>query len=298
MKIWLSPYHLQRKSGGQASGYLLKTESQEGVGYGDIFPWTSFGDPSFTSIPEQIKHKQFSQLVQRSLDLSLLDARARTHGEALVDELTFTNHGLVLEEPEHWISSIEKLLSDDFNKIKLKVGRNLGVEMPYLQKMQDIWPGKRWLRLDFNGQGSSFWLEKLTVLQATVDLIEDPSADPKDWIGSGWDWAFDHPGFSEDQVQYSYRVVKPAKMETPEETKPLMFTSYMDHPLGIAHAMVQAGLYGEQSMDYGLLSLGVYENTGFHEYFSVKGSYLTLKPEKGIGFTEILESQSWELING
>ncbi len=295
MRLCLSPYHLESKTGEVRRGYLLKSQaSDQAPGYSDIFPWVEFGDPSFDEIPLMIQNGQSTPLIRKSLYFSRRDALERTAKSRLLSGKTVRNHFFVFGPAETWVESVGAALARGFKSVKIKVGRSPEQEIPVLKKMLDFDLSAPWLRLDFNGSGTRQYFEKIESLNGIVQFVEDPFKDPESWAGWDWPWAFDHPGFPEGRVSYSYRIVKPAKQDwESDENHPLIFTSYLGHPVGIAHAMVDALQSGQQIYDYGLMSQNYYKETKFHHFLNSTGPHLTIAGEYGIGFDDLFDELPW-----
>ncbi len=295
MKLWLSPYQLKAHTGEIRRGYLLKTQaSGQAAGYADIFPWPEFGDPEFSDIPFLIKQGRATPLIRRSLTYSRRDALERTEKNSLLAGKTTSNHFLVLNAPSQWMQDVEKALANGFRKVKIKVGRRPEEEIPALQSLLKFKSQEPWLRLDFNCKGTLDYFDRIKDLKDCVEFVEDPFADPEAWAAFNWPWAFDQPTFDDGQVRYSFRVIKPAKqLWEIDENHPLIFTSYMDHPVGIAHAMVEALESGRQLYDYGLMSQNRYQETPFHKYLKSAGPHLTVAGDYGIGFDDLFDDLQW-----
>ena len=130
-------------------------------------------------------------------------------------------------------------------------------------------------------------------MENIIEFIEDPFLNPEDWGRTNWTWAYDQPGFDSNQVNFEFSVIKPAKQDNYQREKPTIFTSYLDHPVGMAHAFCEAAVYGEQILDYGLMSHKIYKPNAFYDYINVEGSKLSFHGQYGIGFDELFEKQNW-----
>ncbi len=295
MKYSLSPYELKvRQSDVVKKGYLLRVEGPSGAfGYSDLFPWPEFGDPECAEIPKLLAKKTSGYaLIERALERAELDLKARDGGVDLTAKLKFQNHFLLSSTRS--LNDIEKALEQGFVKFKLKCGRDLSRELEFLEQIKQSFEKDVLLRLDFNGrlkkeEESLFWpyLEML-------DFVEDPYRDSKEWRNSKFPLAFDHPGFESSKVNYQWLIIKPAKQNPPKGEKNLIFTSYLGHPVGMAHDSYQASLAGEPVAEYGLMSDGFYEPTVFSEALIKKGPELGFVGGLGIGFDKLLEEQEWK----
>jgi O-succinylbenzoate synthase len=77
----------------------------------------------------------------------------------------------------------------------------------------------------------------------------------------------------------------------------LVVTSYLDHPVGIAHSYVAAlklkDVFAAQVSTCGLLSMTAYEECEFKLGYGIQSTPLKVPDEFGIGFTHLLEKQAW-----
>ncbi len=298
MKIWLSDYQLQFKAGGSRRGYLLKLQTSEfESGYADIFPWPEFGDPNFEKVPQQLQHPQGIPLLERSLSMAELDGRAREQKAPLAKGVSLPNHFLIRSLGEASLEDALMAYQQGFRTFKLKVMRDTDLEIPFILNFCSKMPVDARLRLDCNGRGTVLFFKEISDARERVDFVEDPFSEASLWHSSDqdvrWPWAYDQPTVETDEVSYDFRIIKPAKQKIPEDDHPLVFTSYLDHPVGIAHALVAAAGYGEPSVDYGLMSLNVYQETPFHGGLLCQGPNLQLSGEVGVGFGSLLEKQPW-----
>ena len=292
-KMFLSPYKLRNRLSGQSrQGYLVKVEDNEFKnGYADIFPWPEFGDPRFEEIPQRLKAGELSPLLKKSLLFAKKDGLAREKKQSLSIGKNLKNHRLVTDLEKLSLDFLSEALELGFKRFKVKVCRQDN-EIKNLLKIAKNLPEEVLLRLDCNQQGSSQFFEQLEELRPKIEFIEDPFVNFRDW-GGDWPFAYDQASFSYEDVQVDWQILKPAK-QLMEEAKAsrVIFTSYMDHPVGVAHAFVEALEYGEQLYDYGLMSHQVYEETEFHKYLLARGPLLELEEEFGIGFTSVLATPS------
>lgn len=293
-KIWLSPYELQSRSL-KRKGFLLKTRDSEGrVGYSDIFPWTEFGDPSFEEIPEAFKSKSLAPLLDRSLYLSTLDAKARSENRCLLESVKLSNHYLITQPSVKSINLLENALSDGFKQFKIKVGRSPQKELEFIEETIKSYRDHISFRLDFNCKATEDFCQKLLPHTSHIEFIEDPFVEANLWKNFDLPWAFDQPNFPISDVKVDWQIIKPAKQSNPDNhDKNYVFTSYMDHPIGVAHACHQASVFGKQERPYGLLTSQIYEPNQFNEYINIRKTEISFEPDVGIGFTEALEGQDW-----
>ena len=296
IQIFLHPYELKLANNSSVRrGYLLKVQDGEGFsGYSDVFPWVEFGDPTYEQIPNEFNQKSSFELVNRSFELAHKDLEARKESRSLIHESSLKNHYSLGTINSKAIDQVEKALSDGFERIKIKIGREEENEKDFISYLCKNIHNKDFLRFDFNTNGNSNYISFLEQFSDQIEFIEDPFRDPANWSYQKLEFAFDHPGFSEDQVKTPWRIIKPEKQsgDYPIEEK-LVFTSYLGHPVGQAHAFAEAQSWGEQKYEYGLMTQFQYEPSDFSERFSVQGPNLSMKVKEGIGFSDILSNLDW-----
>lgn len=296
MSVSLSPYELIRHNGERRQGYLLRLKGESGhFGYGDIFPWPEFGDPKPEDIPSLVVGGKMSPLLMRSFELAQKDAELRRQ-QVPTPQILLRNHFLLSSKPQSWLTEVETAFSQGFTTIKAKVGRDFASELKALLQMTQFQSDIPWIRLDFNSKAKLEYFQALEPIKELIEFVEDPFVDPALWLKLKWPWAFDQPLVSADDVAFNFRIIKPAKLSFKNEPRQQnnVFTSYLDHPVGVAHALLEAIDYGPQSLDYGLFSLDQYQSTSFHEFFNKQGASLGLGEGLGIGFDDLLENQRWD----
>ncbi|MEM7647226.1 MAG: hypothetical protein AAF203_09970, partial [Pseudomonadota bacterium] len=245
-KVWLASYQLDFVGGGSRKGYLLKVQTQDfEAGYADIFPWPEFGDDSFTEIPQKIKRESLSPLLQKSFLFAEKDGRARQEGQSLYLQKPLNNHYLLgLSEPVD-SSQVSAIRERGFDTVKIKLSGDFSRAMGWVRECAS--QGLR-LRLDFNRRGSREQLDHLAELAPSIDFIEDPFERSESWLeiekSSPELWkklAFDHPGFAYNKVKTNWQVIKPAKQShLSVQASQIVYTSYLDHPVGMIHGMIEA----------------------------------------------------------
>lgn len=267
----------------------------DGVGYGyaDIFPWPEFGDPSTEQIPRDLISQRISPLLSQSLIMAATDALARAEGQSLLAGVQIKNHFLVMDVHQITSQTLENALRSGFTSFKFKLG-SLG-DAEAFKRVSEVLPSFVAVRLDFNTRGSLQILRELHQLDLNFQFVEDPFAQANLWSAEGWDFAYDQPPFSYSDVKTQWQVVKPARQSVDDiQAQKIVFTSSMDHPIGIAHGLLQAARFGPQTFDYGFLSQSIYEDTIFHSALHCEGPLLTVEPGQGIGFDTILASLQWQ----
>lgn len=296
MNIFLSPYDLKPVGGGlPRKGYLLKQQDEDGVsGYADIFPWTDFGDPTWAEIPKLLLANGATPLLKRSLELAKRDREARIQRKSLMAKGPLENHYLMSPLGLHSIDEMMRAFASGFKRVKIKVARKGQIEKKFFDSLPSGLPEKG-LRLDANTGLSQDDFRYLLKWEDKIEYIEDPFQRSEDWIVRN-DWlAFDQPNFESHQVDCLWQVIKPAKQDVEEIKKQrVIFSSYLDHPVGIAHAFSIAQEWGIQHSPYGLASQNYYQKTDFHEALQMRGPEMTIDHSNyGIGFDEILSKLDW-----
>lgn len=300
MSLFLSPYQLKTVSQGQVrKGYLLKLSTDQfSQGFADIFPWPEFGDPNWEAIPKILKSHLLNSsplppLLSRSVAMATSDGLARAKKTSLLSGKRVRNHFLVPDSSPGSLSLVSRALEEGFDRLKLKVGRNFSQELSFIEKISGEWPDAIW-RLDCNGLGEQVDWQALSSFKKVIEFIEDPYPEPQRWFGD-WPWAYDQPPFSRDQVQVNWQVMKPAKQEPKNiQAKKVVFTSYLDHPVGQAHALLVASAQATDKVTCGLMSQHIYQPTAYHQDLCVEGAELSVRAGLGIGFDKHFEKENWE----
>ena len=294
-------YHLKRLNPANSqtvdfiqNGALLKLEDPfDGAwGVADICPWPSLGD---LTLAEEIIQR--GPLFKRAYELAKKDLQARRAQKRLVEANVIKNHFL--------ITDYKNLNLKEFNPyvevVKVKADANTTELINFLIQIES---SVEKIRLDFNFSLSESEFEKFiencsAVVLKKIDVIEDPFPfDPIAWkkcnqkVKLALDWSVKgiEGNLTAEQNQWPHRIFKPAREEL------LQFeymTSSMDHPVGVAHALVYA--QNHQDNVHGLQTLSLYEKTEFHTDFEIsKNNELIYKPEGyGIGFASQLAKLSW-----
>ena len=294
-KFWLSPYHLTFiHSGKRRQGYLLKVQDPDfEQGYADIFPWPEFGDPLFQDIPNLLKVNRLSPLLKRSMETARVDGLARAQKKSLLEGLKRRNHYLVQDIDAFTTEELIEAQEKNFRCFKIKVCRHPEFEISQLEGLRKLLNRNSLLRLDANAMGNESFFKNLESIRDKVEFIEDPFGDCKLWQ-SQWPFAYDQPGFDFEKVQTSWQIIKPAKQSKEDiKAKKLIYTSSMDHPVGLAHGLLFASQQGPQIYDDGFMSYKVYRKTPFHSFIHEEGPWLSFQPGLGVGFDEILKQQEW-----
>ncbi|MCM2323027.1 MAG: hypothetical protein NDJ90_07170 [Oligoflexia bacterium] len=293
------------------AGALLKLECEEGVGYADCHPWELFGDAPLGRQLEALSRGTPTALGVRSLELARIDARARGEGRSLFEGLAIPrSHALVTDVSTLTADELLRLREAGFDRVKLKVGRDVPAELRQLGELCQALPEGLLLRLDFNSslkvREFEGFVEAAAPWRERVEFFEDPVA----WDRGAWGWlrrergatlALDREAGALGRIPaeaVDVVVHKPAVESRYSEGFPVVFTSNMDHPLGQAAAAYVAALElarrpGEVRR-CGLLSHTVYELNAFSEALRVRGSEFLSPEGTGFGFDPLLTGLRWE----
>ncbi|MFL5813969.1 MAG: enolase C-terminal domain-like protein [Bdellovibrionia bacterium] len=320
MRIFYSPYELKPRTSlsSQASadarpGALLKIEHDDlGTGYADLFPWPELGDQPLADQLAMLQSGLFTSLSRNSFVFTRADARARAEKKSLWEGLAIPkNHKLITDAASLLTGDLlDKILSEEFERIKLKLGREPKSDADHVNKIAKKLNGKAKLRLDFNSSlTKSNWQTFCETLSAeavnAIDFIEDPIEwDAKEGFGPSprqLKLAVDR---SSDTVIDSTTcpdviIIKPAVSDVASSLvkaknwhKRIVFTSYLDHPVGQLWAAWSAATAAkETAVDIcGLLSQDAYEPNSFQSLIMTEGPKLVPPHGTGIGWDAELES--------
>lgn len=299
MKVWISPYKLKLADSGETrEGFLLKLQTSEfEAGYSDCFPWQSFGDPSVSQLVEWIQPGKSSPLLQRSLYFAKLDGIARAEKKKLLSTQIIKNHYLVTNLMSLNSKKVEDLLGKGFISFKIKVGENPEEETKQFRSCFEEYFDKVSFRLDFNCRFTSKYSELISLCK-NLEFVEDPTETAEEWEGFRKDFRF--PVALDQALKNKYfdlQVIKPAKQgEQDYLTKDIVFTSYMDHPVGQAFALYQAQQFGPQKRDYGLMSHHIYDSHLFSNHLANEKNTFSVLGDYGIGFDDLWSQVEWQKI--
>jgi len=284
--IWAHLYQL-----GKREGALLRVMTEPGEGYCDVHPWPELKDDPLEKQLDLLRMGVLTPLTKQSLSFADIDALGRQKKQHLLNGVSVPDsHFLLTELNEDSKSLVEQALSEGFQTFKVKLGKDLSQELFYLRPLLQK-NGTKW-RLDFNGaltldKTSEFLSAKLNF--AAIEFCEDPfSASPTDFpLPVAWDW--------EKPESYDYRIIKPSvdNWQALSESKPVIFTTYLGHPLGqVADAYAAARSHCQNVC--GLLSHRVYPKSPFSEGLSWYGPKWKSPEGTGFGFDELFKDLKWE----
>lgn len=285
-------------------------------GVGCIHPWEIFGDPSIHEVIEDLKYRRlFRPIVRAAVKCAMVDGTARRNGVSVFDGIQVPrSHATIVGGRE----KLDEAISAGFDVLKLKTGRDPDAELALMHEVHAEHPEHRW-RLDFNnvlggGQMRAYIESMSETLRAKVDFLEDPCrADDPAWQDVrelyGIPLAIDCD-VPKAGSQFRYAVVKPAVDDaTPICAKAmlegwkLVFTSYMDHPIGQCYAAwcaakVEKCVFNLVLVDpvAGLMTHGLFEPNAFTECLGVPSPEWKSPGGTGFGFDALLEEIEWERV--
>lgn len=324
IKVAYSPYQLRAQSALNALAY---TEVREGillkiqwpddsrVGYADLHPWPELGDASLENQLSDLRMGKMSTQIEQCVWLADRDAKLRQEKKSIFDVGSpVKNNYLITNFEQATPGFLDHVQKDQFAILKVKVGRSLKAEAEFICRAASR--GFR-LRLDFNGAGSLETLQQFfgmldPVAKNAIEYVEDPFPyDFKEWSQAQklLPLALDNQFTRVDwgnlrQAPFSTLIVKPAKMDIGKSVQLCQLfqlkatvTSYMDHPVGMMHALgVAMSLkkdYPEMMNESGCMTQNLFQMESFAAEISNEGPYITRNSGTGIGFDQLLESSKW-----
>lgn len=279
-------------------------------GYGCIHPWTELGDPPLEKCLADLAGPRRWPIVRRALRCAEYDRAARGYEESLFEEMEvpLSHATLAKAEPSEVATAVEA----GFTTIKLKAGRDTALESKFLESMTTEFPALKW-RLDFNesltlAQAGEFLIGLSQNTRAAIDYVEDPCP----YSETAWKelhkttrvkLAVDREASPQSSVA-QFMVIKPAVDEpfllgesALAYQQRVIFTSYMDHPLGQAFAAWEAARLELQFPGLvGLCGLQTHHLFEPDEFTAELGDWSpTFKPPAGtgLGFNDLLENLPW-----
>lgn len=319
-RIHIHPYTLVSKTALNAQsqrcehhGVLIRTSNEYGHGYGCIHPWPELGDAGLEQTLSMLAEGELTPLSRRALYCAKMDAEARRQGVSLFKGLVVPRSHATLTMEEGGVSTA---VDTGFDRVKLKVGRNVAEEVDFIRAQAGLFPGLLW-RLDFNHaldcQGVNNFLSSLgEEVRDKIDFIED--AHPRgesQWVDALG--PFGVPMAVDLEVEdacggFAVAVIKPAINEPVpilnralEEGRRVVFTSYMDHPLGQCFAAWEAA---RACRDFtgivdtcGLVTHALFQPDAFSQALGLPGPDFHPPTGTGLGFDALLENLPWKQLN-
>ena len=324
MKISFSSYQLQTLSSlnstgakGLRDGALLKVEWKEDglIGYADLHPWPELGDIPLAEQLDGVRQGKISLQLEQSIWLAHRDAILRKDKKNVFDNGVKVKNNFVISDLTTLKPGfLDSINGEAFTHVKIKVGRDLAKESDLLTQVAAA--GLR-VRLDFNGMGSWQTFEKFmtsvpkTVLPS-IEYVEDPFAydhqawsDAKKIVKIAVDNQYDKvPWETLDKAPFDVVVIKPAKTDVAKaiahcrtHNLKAVVTSYMDHPVGMIHALGVAmelkKLYGDMMLDPGCLTHQLFKMDVYAAEINTQGPFVMKVKGTGVGFNDLLGAQTW-----
>lgn len=282
-------------------GFLLKVQFPGGEeGFADCHPWHEFGDAKIPSQKAALLQGKLTPLLAQSLDLAILDAKARKAKRSLFANIPLLKSHLIakLSDLEDNLNAVIEM---GISHLKIKVR---GTESSQLLKIvKKCRPHFKW-RLDFNAaltyEEVDNYLKMIEEIHPDIDFIEDPCPYQKktyELLTAKWriPLALD---FQEASQPHPYIVIhKPAvrPLDAVKTAHRVIVTSYLDHPVGQLAAPYIATKTPQALQEYGgWLSHLVYEPNDFSEKLRVEKGTLIPPPGTGFGFDDELEKLPWK----
>lgn len=260
-------------------GALIKWQDESGCfGVADLCPWPSLGDLSL----EQELNDQ-GDLFKRSLELAQKDYFHRKNKIKLNTGTAIQNH-LIISDYKNTVPPFE-----GYSVAKIKANQDIYSLSDFLNTQHRHF---KIIRLDFNSclseeKLTEFFRLLLDEVKNKIECIEDPYPfNFEKWSISKIPLAADF----EKAPNWSLKIIKPSRQLV---TDCLYLTSSMDHPIGVAHGLIEAQIYSNKT--HGFQTLSFYEETPFHHYFKNEKNKLSYESDGyGIGFESELKKIIWQ----
>lgn len=285
-----------RAASAAREGSLIR---DSGGGVGCLHPWPELGDAPVDAQIAALAAGRPTALGRQALLCAEADGLARREGRSLFAGLRVP--------PSHWTAGPDFAPPPPgFGAIKLKSAAQL-------PRYREACPDHR-LRLDFN-EGfrpeafRAFWLGLDEETRAAIEFVEDPVP----WEAAAWRdlrTGLGVPLAADREVmaraaEADWLVIKPAVINAVEPAelawrtgKRVVFTSYLDHPIGQLYAALRgaegAAILGDRLGDCGLVTHPLFEPDAFTERLAVDGSRLVPPPGTGLGCDDLLEDLPWK----
>lgn len=302
---------------GDRKGILLKIEWPDGlVGYSDLHPWPELGDAPWEDHLAGVRQGQISTMMEQSIWLARKDAQLRKQGKNAFEGLaTIKNNYIVTDIASEAEGLADRLKADGFETVKIKVGRDLQQEAEFISMLGR--DGAFKLRLDFNSMGTWQTYERFMssvdkVALQRVQYVEDPFPfDAQAWTEAKRfaPIAIDNQLSKVDLKKLKSKpfdvvILKPAKNDVNTilhhsviHDYKITVTSYMDHPVGVVHALAIASdlkkAHPQRILDAGCMTLKLFQMDSYSAEVVASGPFLKRPAGKGIGFDTLLSREPW-----
>ena len=327
IKLSFHPYVLKPfttlnsvSAGAPRVGALFKVEWPDGhIGYADLHPWPELGDPTLDKQIEDVRRGRISSMLEQTIWLARRDAVLRKKGKSIsISGENVRNNFLITHVDQIVPGFLDDLKRQSFTTVKIKVGRDLAEEAAAITRVASV--GLK-MRLDFNGVGSWQTFEKfITGLtpneKAWIEYVEDPFPfeqqawmDAKKLVKIALDAPYEKVNWEQmTKPCFDVLVIKPAKMDVDQAIErckkfnlKATVTSYMDHPVGVMHALSVAMECKDNNpqmmLEAGCLTHRNYVADPFSVEINTQGPYLSGVKGTGIGFDRLLGALPWQKIN-
>lgn len=317
MKIDYSHYELTAKNPIQSKmshskryGALLRVTFEEGyVGYADCHPWVELGDASLEEQLAQLKSGVTTPLTRQSIYAAMLDGQARSKEINLFAGLTPCSSHYLIPNILTWNEQeIRSAMQTGFLYYKVKLGANLPLETPpFLELLNLLRENRCKVRIDFNlkltKETFTAFIEALGDKAKEIDFYEDPF----NYEADAWSNIQDKFGIAlgcDNKSEQAFGncsaakviVIKTAVQRTPEKDEVkgqrIIFTTYLDHPLGQLFAAYSAAKFQSGEV-CGLVSHLAYESNPFSVRLKIHRDQLIPPNGPALGFDDLLEELTW-----
>lgn len=311
--VSLSPLNAKRESQTH-HGALLAIQYQGHWGYSALHPWPEFGDEILNKQLASLKTTTPLPLAQRALQCAHIDYQARREKKSLFAGLPpIKNHATL---PFWTRKELDLAIQRGFSTVKIKIPSldeatclRLACSIEQLTRL-------RW-RLDFNGlwplEACRSFLEKIASigkknLLNAIDFVEDPCLD-----GASIPESFMVPialDFLKNSVKGlpSYWVVKPSREDplpflklAKKHQKKIVFTSSMEHPLGVSFSAWYAAITQKKHPSCvtqgGLITHHLFAPDHFSQALGTPQPTFSSPKTYGLGFDPLLSSLPWKPLN-
>ncbi len=279
-------------------------------GYGCLQCWPSLGDPALEVELESLARGRPGILAARALACATKDGDARRQGISHLDPAAIPPSHATLP-PGATAHDISAAASEGFTTCKLKAGPDWADMLEEWERAAAI-PDAPRLRFDFNAsltaaEAIAFAHSLSDPLRDAIDFVEDPCPfEVKSWLAlrdAGIEPAADQWCDTPDAGQF-IGILKPARQDAEsvirlaaDTGRRLVVTSYMDHPLGVAHAAYWAAAAHAAGIHHGpagLLTHRLFDETLGFPAPSSTGPHWNLQPGTGLGYNDTLVSLPWQ----
>lgn len=285
-----------------------------GDGFACLHPWPELGDLPLREQVACLREGESTPLIARAKRCADLDGLARRERRSLFHELPIPeSHALVSGK-----DSVGKAVDAGFEVFKVKCGDETLREQDRVNEIARQLTGEApRLRLDFNESlreesFEAFWWGLPEETRKKIEFVEDPFP----YASASWErvarkchvsLAVDR-GTGAARGGYAYAVIKPAVDDVESALRRavaagcgVVFTSYMDHPVGQIYAAYEAAIVrkkeGERVGVCGLVTQGLFSPDAFLERVVSEGPRLRAPEGTGLGFDDLLESLPWKRLN-